>query len=60
MYFRPCPTCGDNPDPGEKCDRCREKENGLAAVGATIKPKTNMTISILPQIEIKGKRKNYA
>lgn len=25
MFFRECPYCGDNLDPGEKCD-CRERK----------------------------------
>lgn len=60
MYFIPCPTCGDNLDPGEKCDRCRDKENGLTAAATTIKPKTNVSTSILARIEVKGKGKIYA
>ena len=24
-YYRKCPTCGSNLDPGELCDECRER-----------------------------------
>lgn len=27
-YYKPCPDCGANLDPGENCD-CRQKKNGL-------------------------------
>ena len=30
-YYRTCPTCGCNLDPGERCDDCREKTNEAAS-----------------------------
>lgn len=33
-YYRTCPHCGANLDPGERCD-CREKGNGLPSATNT-------------------------
>ena len=32
MYYRKCPTCGANLDPGEICQECREKESAAPGV----------------------------
>ena len=47
-YFRTCPHCGSNLDPGEKCDCQREKakaepikRKSQRRTMATIKPRVN-------------------
>lgn len=43
-YYKTCPVCGGNLDPGEKCD-CQEKVKEMTAdaVTPTAKAKTNYT-----------------
>ena len=52
MYYRPCPTCGANLDPGERCD-CQDKEKAAPVLEHRDGPKvenglpTNISTSIL-------------
>jgi len=43
-YYRTCPYCGVNLDPGEVCD-CREKEKALASAANADESKAEQNIT---------------
>lgn len=49
-YFRPCPICGANLDPGERCDCNKNTAHGVAAPRtARISRKANHNMVIIPE-----------
>lgn len=47
MYYRICPICGANLDPGESCD-CLDKEKAASGVATTEDGTGNKPTTIIP------------
>lgn len=58
-YYRTCPFCGCNNDPGETCD-CRQEKKGGAAPLQPERPQAKIPTASLPVWPAKVKERGLA